>query len=206
MFPTNKKIIETPKLGKVAVFNRWPLMSGAALSYADLRGANLRHADLSYANLSYANLRAADLLDANLSYADLRAADLLDANLCGANLSYTNLSGSKGLLSASQWLRDNFAYDDGYIVYRSERGINPKPEHWVFLPGSTISEVPNPDRCTLCACGVSFATLEWVNKNHPSERIWRCRINPQDLPGVVVPFGTDGKARCERLMLIEIVQ
>ncbi|EAH2714171.1 hypothetical protein D5L25_15675 [Listeria monocytogenes] len=38
---------------------------------ADLRGANLRHADLRRADLSGANLRHADLRRADLSYADL---------------------------------------------------------------------------------------------------------------------------------------
>ncbi|NVS52579.1 pentapeptide repeat-containing protein [Listeria monocytogenes] len=63
---------------------------------ADLRGANLRHADLrradlSGANLRHADLRRADLSYANLSYADLRRADLSYANLSYADLSYANL-------------------------------------------------------------------------------------------------------------------
>ncbi|HDU7181347.1 TPA: pentapeptide repeat-containing protein [Listeria monocytogenes] len=59
---------------------------------ADLRGANLRHADLRRADLSGANLRHADLRRANLSYADLNGADLNGADLRGANLSYADLS------------------------------------------------------------------------------------------------------------------
>ena len=67
------------------------------LSCADLRGADLRHADLScadlrgadlrHADLRYADLRGADLSRANLRYADLRCADLSRANLYGAKLS-----------------------------------------------------------------------------------------------------------------------
>ena len=63
----------------------------ANLSYADLRGADLRDA-----NLSYANLRGADLRDANLSYADLRGADLRDANLYGAELQNVRFLGRGG--------------------------------------------------------------------------------------------------------------
>ncbi|MHC5246663.1 pentapeptide repeat-containing protein [Listeria monocytogenes] len=48
---------------------------------ADLRGANLRHADLRRADLSGANLRHADLRRADLSYANLRRADLSYADL-----------------------------------------------------------------------------------------------------------------------------
>ncbi|PDC04852.1 hypothetical protein A4P82_15115, partial [Listeria monocytogenes] len=43
---------------------------------ADLRGANLRHADLRCADLSGANLSYADLSCANLRRADLSYADL----------------------------------------------------------------------------------------------------------------------------------
>ncbi len=48
---------------------------------ADLRGADLRHA-----NLRNADLRGADLVDANLVDADLRGANLVDADLRGADL------------------------------------------------------------------------------------------------------------------------
>ncbi|WP_421073058.1 pentapeptide repeat-containing protein [Listeria monocytogenes] len=58
---------------------------------ADLRGANLRHADLRRADLSGANLRHADLRRADLSGANLRHADLRRADLSYANLSYANL-------------------------------------------------------------------------------------------------------------------
>jgi hypothetical protein len=66
-------------------------LSGAYLREADLSGANLRWADLSgaylrWADLSGANLRWADLSGANLGEADLRWADLREADLSGANL------------------------------------------------------------------------------------------------------------------------
>ena len=63
----------------------------ANLSYANLRGANLRNADLSYANLRGANLRNADLRNADLSYANLNSADLRNADLSGANMDYAVL-------------------------------------------------------------------------------------------------------------------
>ena len=61
--------------------------SGADLSGANLRWANLSGADLSGANLSGANLRWANLSGANLSGANLRWANLSGANLRRADLS-----------------------------------------------------------------------------------------------------------------------
>ena len=69
----------------------------ADLSYADLRGVNLRDAFLGYANLKGADLRGvnlshADLNSANLNGADLREADLKYADLRRAKLKYANLN------------------------------------------------------------------------------------------------------------------
>ena len=68
-----------------------------------------------------------------------------------------------------------------------------------------LEEVPNPDRATECGCGVSVGTREWVDNHYKESPVWRCRIRWIDLADVVVPFNTDGKARCRKLELIEIV-
>ena len=78
---------------------RYADLSGADLSDANLRCANLSGANLSGADMSGANLRCADMSGANLSGADmsdanLRCADMSDANLSGADLRYANLSGA----------------------------------------------------------------------------------------------------------------
>ena len=75
-------------------------------SGANLSSANLRSADLYSANLSSANLRGADLYSANLRGADLSSADLYSANLSsanlrGADLSSANLRGAN--LSGANW-------------------------------------------------------------------------------------------------------
>ena len=148
----------------------------------------------------------ADLSGADLSNADLSNADLSGAHLIVANLSGANLSGAKGILSAAEYLSANFECDDrGYIVYRAQKGDYGHPDHWIFEPGKFLTEVPNPDRCTLCGCGVAFAPLTWVKKEHKAP-YWRCRINWRDLPDTIIPFGTDGKGRCGRLELLEIVE
>jgi uncharacterized protein YjbI with pentapeptide repeats len=101
----------------VEEFNAWrcenpqicPNLSGAVLSYADLRYANLSGAVLSYAvlrgaDLHDADLRYADLSNADLSYAVLRGADLHDADLSYANLSGAVLRGAENIpaLAAAQ--------------------------------------------------------------------------------------------------------
>ena len=172
---------------------------------ADLRGADLSVADLRGADLSVAYLYRANLSGADLSGANLIEANLSEADLSGAYLYRANLSEAEGILSASTWMADKFQYDEnGYIVYRSQNGQYKHPDHWVFEAGKFLTEVPNPDRACDCACGVSFATLDWC-KNNYNNTIWRCRINWRDLPDVIVPFNTDGKARCGRLELLEVV-
>jgi len=177
-------------------------LSNANLSDADLRRADLRRANLSGANLRRANLSDADLRRANLSDADLRRANLSDADLSGANL-----SGAKALKNACDYLA-TFEQDElGLIVYKRFGNTEyPQPNGWVIGPGSFITENPNPDRGTLCGCGVNFGSLEWCQKNYTSATLWKCRIRFIDLADVVVPFMTDGKARCHRLELLEVVE
>lgn len=128
------------------------------------------------------------------------------ANLSGANLSGADLSGAIGLLSAYEYMDKNFVCDEkGYIVYRAQIGNKKHPTHWVFEPDKFLTEVPNQDRCTVCGCGVSFATLAWVKNNH-ERPYWKCRINWKDLLDTVIPYNTDGNGRCARLELLEIVE
>ena len=182
-------------------------LTGANLSGANLRGADLSGANLSGANLSGADLRAANLRAANLRAANLREADLREADLTGADLTGANLSGVQNLLNPVKWLAEHFEHDDdGYIVYKAigDTTFAP-PARWKIEAGEYLDEVCNPLPTLTCACGVNFATLDWVKENHPRRTIWRCRIRWMDLPGVVVPYNTDGKARCNRLELLEVV-
>ena len=201
-------------------------LRGANLSYANLRdadlsGANLRDANLSRANLSRANLRDANLSGANLSGANLSGADLSGANLSGANLSGAdlsganlsgaNLSGSTGLLDAIAWLREQFdILRDGSVLVWTRKGGDATefapPKHWTIAPGETLTEVPNPDRCTVCGCGVNFGTWDWCQREYTGAPLWAACIEPLDLAGVVVPYNTDGKARCARLTLLREVR
>jgi uncharacterized protein YjbI with pentapeptide repeats len=174
--------------------DRW--LRGDGGKCAELSEANLSEADLSEANLSMADRKRANLLEADLLEADLREANLREANL----------SGSGGLLSAIDWMAEMEQSADGWIVYKCIGKTQfPAPESWRVEPGAILSEVANPDRTCDCACGVNFGTRAWCDANYTDAVLWRCLIRWEWGPGVVVPYNTDGKARCERLQLVEVV-
>ena len=171
---------------------------------ANLRGANLRGANLRDANLRGANLRGADLRDANLRGANLRGANLRDANLRDANL-----SDADGLLSAIDYLESHFEKtSEGFIAYKTFGGEYNPPEKWVLQVGSVITENVNFDRTRECGCGINVAPLRWVKQNYAKhgEEIWKVLIRYEWLVGVCIPYHTDGKIRCEKVELIEIVK
>ena len=176
-------------------------LSDADLSGADLSGADLSDADLSDADLRRANLRRADLSDADLSDADLSGADLSDADLRRANL-----SGSQGLLDAINYMEAHFERtDEGYIVYKSFNENYIVPESWKIEPGSIIEETVNCDSTTECGCGINVAPLEWVRRNGRNQP-YKLLIRWEWLPGVVVPYNTDGKIRCSKAQILEAVE
>ena len=165
-----------------------------------------RRADLSEANLSGANLSGANLREADLSEADLSEANLSEADLRGANLSGANLSGAMGLLPSVNFLEAHFERTDaGYIAYKTFNVIYTVPAAWEIKGGAIISENVNSDRCTECGCGINVAPLEWVKRNYVNEPIWKVLIRWEWLCGVCVPYMSDGKIRCERVELLEVV-
>ena len=176
-------------------------LRGADLSDAGLRGADLRRTDLSGTDLSGANLSVANLSGVNLRCVDLSGADLRYANLNGADL-----SGAKGLLSPIDYLERNFEKTvDGYIAYKTFNGSYSTPEQWAIEPNSIITENVNFTRTDVCGCGINVAPLEWVKQNYHGKKIWKVLIKWEWLVGVCVPYNTDGKIRCERVQLLEIV-
>jgi uncharacterized protein YjbI with pentapeptide repeats len=141
-------------------------------------------------------------IDANLSRADLS-----DADLSRANLSRANLSRAKNLLNPIIWMADNFEHDDlGFIVYKTFGAYQNPPETWKIEAGSFIEENVNPLPTNGCGCGINFATVKWIKADQSNPVIWRCRIRWMDCVGIVVPYNTNGKARCARLELIEIIK
>lgn len=216
----HKKWLNSEEGGKWADLRYFGLMNAdligadlrcANLSDANLSGANLSGANLSDANLSDANLSGANLSDANLSGADLSSADLRWANLRCADLSradlrMADLSMAQGLLSACNYLDAHFErVKDGYIAYKIFGAQYIAPKKWKIEAGSVIDEVVNPDRTCECGCGINVAPIEWVKSNYSGD-IWKVLIRWEWLAGVVVPYHTDGKIRCERVELLGVVK
>ena len=195
-------------------------LSGSNLSGSNLRSADLRSADLSGSNLrsadlSGSNLRSADLSGSNLSGSNLRSADLSGSNLSGSNLRSADLrsadlSGSNGIMSAIAFMDAHFERTpDGFIAYKTFGSSYSPNSDWKIEPGSVLTEVVNPDRTCSCGCGINVAPLSWVKDNATNGgrlSIWKVLIRWEWLMGVVVPFGSDGKVRCEKVELIEVVK
>lgn len=134
---------------------------------------------------------------ANLSYADLSGADLRNADL----------SCAEGLPLTSDYLKEHFEFTaDGMIAYKVFAGMYTPPKKWVLQPSSVITENVNPNRTDVCGCGINVASLDWVREEYPDRDIWKILIRYEWLCGIVVPYNTDGKIRCEKAELVEIVK
>ncbi|MDY6893861.1 MAG: pentapeptide repeat-containing protein [Thermotogota bacterium] len=181
---------------------------GANLTGANLRGAKLGGAKLGGAKLGGANLGGACLGGAWLRGANLTEADLTGANLRKADLIGANLSNTKGLTNPSEYMKENFEKTrDGYVVYkRIGDTYFSVPNYWKIESGNFIEEVVNPCPADDCGCGVNFGTREWCNSNYPNADLWKCLLHWEDLATLVVPYNTDGKCRCGRLQLLEIIK
>lgn len=190
----------------------------ADLSGVDLSYRTLRNVDLSYAILADADLNHAVLTNTDLSYAILTRANLRSTVLrstvlrgtilCDTILDKADLSGAKGLLSAADFLEQRFERTDaGYIAYKVFGAEYKPPKNWEIISGATLTETVNPDRCTECGSGINVAPLGWVKKRYPCKGpIWKVLIKWEWLPGVIVPYMTDGKIRCEKVQLLKIVE
>jgi len=211
----NAKYFE--KIGHVKQFNRTEVieriktegaqvLSEYDLRRADLSDADLRRADLSDADLSDADLRRANLSDADLRRADLSGADLSDADLSGADLSGADLSQTQGLIDAINYMEAHFERtEEGYIAYKTFNSQYTAPDKWKIEPGEVLEEVCNPERTCDCGCGINVAPLGWVKARH-SGQIYKMLIRFEWLAGVVVPYQTDGKIRCSRAQILEVVE
>ena len=128
------------------------------------------------------------------------------ANLSGADLSGANLSGAN-LISAINFIDAHFErVADGYIAYKCFGGTYAPPETWEIKPGSVITETVNANRCNDCGSGINVAPLEWVKENYQKCEVWKVLIRWEWLAGVCVPYNSDGKIRCEKVELVEVVE
>ena len=94
---------------------------------------------------------------------------------------------------------------DGYIAYKTFNAIYNPPSKWDIVPGAVIEETVNANRTDTCGCGINVAPLDWVKQRYETG-VWKVLIRWEWLPGVCVPYNTNGKIRCERVQLLEIVE
>ena len=137
-----------------------------------------------------------------------KKANLRSANLRSANLRFANLSSAKSLKFSVDCLSEMFKKNkSGFIVYKTFGASYQPNKNWVIKAKSIITENVNFNRTEDCGCGVNFATKEWISKNVSNHLdVWECLIKFEWLSGVVIPYATDGKARCEKLQLIKRVK
>ena len=185
----------------------------ANFTRADFTDAVLRDADFTGAVLTGAVLTDADftgavLTRANFTDAVLTDADFTDANFTDAVLRGADFSGSKGLLTSKKFLSQFKKDKSGIYVYKTFGAYKTPPATWIIEKDSIIEETVNPDRCTECGSGINFATLDWIKNDSKAKKknIWLCKILWEDTADVIVPYNTDGKARCARLQLVKIVE
>lgn len=206
LYKVNMSSVDLRKADLRSAVLRKADLSRANLSGADLGGADLSRADLSYAFLVGANLKNADLCLAKMYCADLRESDLSEAQLYSADMRRADLSGATGLICASDYIKANFeSTADGYIAYKTFGYEYDPPEKWRIEPGSVLEESVNQNRADRCGCGINVATLEWVRRESHGA-IWKVLIRWEWLAGVVVPYDTNGKIRCERVELLEMLE
>lgn len=149
----------------------------------------------------------ADLFNADLNHANLRYADLSSANLYGADLRSVDLSSAEGLISAADYMDAHFErIDEGYIAYKTFNCTYDAPTDWRIEAGAVLNENVNFNRTNLCGCGINVAPLKWVKHAYPNKPIWKVLIRWEWLAGICVPYNTDGKIRCERVELLEVVK
>ena len=199
----------------VAAWNQWriehpninPVLSGADLSRANLRGANLigtrlRGVDLSGARLIKANLRGADLSRASLRGAHLRGSDLSRGTFHGTDLSRaivvhttfadTDLSDVRGLEAVVHQGPSSIGID---TIYKSKGKI---PQ--VFLRGAGVPENFIKYMASLVGTGIEFYSLFISYSTHDQEfaerlhndlqaRGVRCWFAPHKLQGGKKVYG-----------------
>ena len=169
----------------------------------------IRHSEMKPFNRLEALAALAKDKSALLDY-DLSSADLSGSNLRSADLRSADLSGSNGIMSAIAFMDAHFERTpDGFLAYKTFGSSYSPNSDWKIEPGSVLTEVVNPDRTCSCGCGINVAPLSWVKDNATNGgrlSIWKVLIRWEWLMGVVVPFGSDGKVRCEKVELIEVVK
>lgn len=172
-------------------------------SYHDVKFTNSRfmRCDFSDAFINGANFHKCSLWDCDFTYANFINCDFTGASIHNCRMGAVNLSGSKGLLNPSEWMRDNFlTVDEGFLVLKINGYMFSSPPHWKMEKNAIITEEVNPNRTIDCGCGVNFGTVRFTSARR--REVWVCLLHWHDLPSLIVPYNPLQKARCGRLRLL----
>ena len=162
--------------------------SGANLSGADLRRANLSESDLSGADLSWANLSGANLSEADLSWANLRRADL-----SGADLSEKNMVKTMGVVTGNFYFK-RFNAGLNNKNYQFHVGTNRLKDGEVFA---------DDEREMYSYPGFHFASKSWCAVNYPYRPL-EALIRIPEGARINEPWATDGKASADMIEIITV--
>lgn len=178
---------------------------------ADLSRRYLKGLDLAGRDLRKAIIRHSDLREVDFTLADLSGADLTGSLLMGATFRGADLSGVQGWKSPLDVLAKCERTTEGLLVYKHPEAECKSPDHWEWREGAILSEVVNPDRggngsgVHVGTLGWVKASLEWLKGFPVLYGTWQGLIRWEWLAGVVVPFGSGGEFKTERLELIRKV-
>ena len=163
-----------------------------------------------------------DLTDSSFKHSEFEDSGFINSILrscCFSHSKFNNLkigstdlrgidfSSSVGLLNPIDFLKENFEWENNclivYKVFGVNYDINP---NWIIEEGSIISEEVNYDRTLDCACGISVGNIKLISImsfSYGNKQVWKCRILPEWLPGVVVPYNSICQVRSSKIQLIE---
>lgn len=187
------------------------------LSEATIIGCRLIHSNMSDVDMSGSYLFDCVITDCNLSGSNLfnfdtacchfKNINFTNTNLTDVDMAKTTITDSIGLRSAKEILDELFKKtDEGYIVYKVFGMYYEIPDYWNIEEDSIIEEKVDMNRMETCSYGINVAIKPWIEKCiNKGQQIWKCLLSFDDLDKVCVPYGTDGKIRCGRLKLLEIV-
>lgn len=75
-----------------------------------------------------------------------------------------------------------------------------------FEYGKILSETCNPDRGCLLGSGINVDHYHWVKQIMEPKIIYKLLIRYEWLPGVIVPFKTEGEIRTSRVQMMEVLK
>lgn len=184
----------------------WNLINSILIG-VDFGGCSMKDAGLFLSDLRNTGFKAC-----NLNGVDFEGSVGSDVTFILSSMMGTDFSRTIGIIPSSiDYLEKNFEKTkDGYLAYKTFGAYYDPNPSWRIKPGEILKEAVNSDRTVDCGCGVNVSNYDWIVKwifdmhNTKNLDVWECLIRWEWLPGVVVPYNTHGKIRCERVELVRI--